>query len=98
MSTLVNIPSELSNSFESLPNENVILRSENEDENCTADEDQIIIPLISDSSPVLIVTASYDHTIRFWDVLQGTCIATLQHNESVIHTLFIKFSFYIFAL
>lgn len=32
---------------------------------------------------VLLATAGYDHTIRFWDVLQGTCLATLQHNESV---------------
>ena len=37
----------------------------------------------SSSVSVLIITAGYDHTIRFWDVLIGTCIATLQHNESV---------------
>jgi WD40 repeat protein len=65
MTALVNIPAELSNSFEYLPTEDLPQ------------------PLIPDSSPVLIVTASYDHTIRFWDVLQGTCVSTLQHNESV---------------
>ena len=69
MTTLSNIPADLSNSFESLPH------STTED---------LPPALIVDSSPILIVTASYDHTIRFWDVLQGACIATLQHNESVI--------------
>lgn len=38
------------------------------------------------TASVLIVTASYDHTIRFWEVLEGTCLATLQHNESVRQT------------
>lgn len=63
-----NIPEVLSKSFESLPNYIT---------------DELPQALITDSSPVLIVTAGYDHTIRFWDVLQGACIATLQHNESV---------------
>lgn len=79
MSTLANIPSKLSNSFESLPSDDepVLIKTEQENE-------ELLVPLLSDSSPILIVTAGYDHTIRFWDVLQGTCTATLQHNESVI--------------
>lgn len=69
MTALANIPIDLSNSFESLPHPIT---------------EELPVPLLTESSsPVLIVTASYDHTIRFWDVLQGTCIATLQHNESV---------------
>lgn len=32
---------------------------------------------------VVLATAGYDHTIRFWDVVRGGCIGTLQHNESV---------------
>lgn len=32
---------------------------------------------------VLLATAGYDHTIRFWDVVAGGCIGALQHNESV---------------
>lgn len=32
---------------------------------------------------VVLATAGYDHTIRFWDVVRGCCIGTLQHNESV---------------
>lgn len=32
---------------------------------------------------VVLATAGYDHTIRFWDVVRGLCIGTLQHNESV---------------
>ena len=68
MTTLSNIPEDLSNSFESLPH--------------SVTED-LPRALFTDSSPVLIVTAGYDHTIRFWDVLQGACIATLQHKEGV---------------
>lgn len=33
---------------------------------------------------VILTSAGYDHTIRFWDVIQGACIGTLQHNESVL--------------
>lgn len=33
---------------------------------------------------VLLATAGYDHTIRFWDVVTGSCIGALQHNESVL--------------
>lgn len=70
MTTLSNIPKDLSNSFESLPHPHSI-------------SEDLPQTLFADSSPVLIVTAGYDHTIRFWDVLQGSCVATLQHNESV---------------
>jgi len=35
------------------------------------------------TQPVLLATAGYDHTIRFWDVISGNCINTLQHTESV---------------
>ena len=35
---------------------------------------------------VVLATAGYDHTIRFWDVVRGLCIGTLQHNESVVST------------
>lgn len=35
---------------------------------------------------VVLATAGYDHTIRFWDVVRGLCIGTLQHNESVVPT------------
>lgn len=81
----------LSNSFESLTNEiipntpqkfnEIIMKNDKNDlGNSTSS---------LDSSPVLIVTAGYDHTIRFWDVLQGTCLATLQHNESVLYENFI---------
>lgn len=76
MTALSDLPTVLSNSFESLPQEIDETESENR-------KSPLLSPLLTDSSPVLIVTAGYDHTIRFWDVLQGTCIATLQHNESV---------------
>ncbi len=34
-------------------------------------------------NPVILCTAGYDHTIRFWEALSGNCIHTLQHPESV---------------
>jgi G protein beta subunit-like protein len=36
---------------------------------------------------VVLATAGYDHTIRFWDVVRGECIGTLQHNESQVNCL-----------
>ena len=57
----------------------------------TANNSRPMSPLLTDdSSPVLVITASYDHTIRFWDVLQGNCLATLQHNESQVNSLTIS--------
>lgn len=38
---------------------------------------------VEEPPAVLLATAGYDHTIRFWDVVTGSCIGALQHNESV---------------
>lgn len=93
MTELANFPKILSNSFESLPQE---FSCDNEDIDRTS---PLLSPLMtSDSSPILIVTAGYDHTIRFWEVLQGTCIATLQHNESVRCLIAILGNRFIFLL
>lgn len=75
---LQDYPADLSKSFETLPS----ISTENSltSPNTTSNSNE-------SSSSVLIITASYDHTIRFWDVLQGTCLATLQHNESVQNIL-----------
>lgn len=32
---------------------------------------------------VFIVTAGYDHTIRFWEAPSGRCYRTIQYTESV---------------
>jgi G protein beta subunit-like protein len=32
---------------------------------------------------VLLATAGYDHTIRFWEALSGACYRTIQHPDSV---------------
>ena len=32
---------------------------------------------------VVLATAGYDHTIRFWEALSGACIRTIQHPESI---------------
>lgn len=36
-----------------------------------------------DSHSVILVTAGYDHTIRFWEALSGICSRTIQHPDSV---------------
>ncbi|KAI9218909.1 WD repeat-containing protein wat1 [Blastocladiella britannica] len=36
---------------------------------------------------VILVTAGYDHTIRFWEALSGACSRTIQHTESQINKL-----------
>jgi WD40 repeat protein len=43
-----------------------------------------------ESSPILLVTAGYDRTIRFWDALSGLCYKTLQHPESQVNSLAIS--------
>jgi len=32
---------------------------------------------------VLLATASYDHTIRFWEAKSGRCYRTIQYPDSV---------------
>lgn len=39
---------------------------------------------------VVLATAGYDHTIRFWDVASGVCTSTLQYNISQVNTLSIS--------
>lgn len=39
---------------------------------------------------VVLVTAGYDHSIKYWNVLEGTCIHSIQHNESHINRLAIS--------
>lgn len=33
--------------------------------------------------PVILATAGYDHTIRFWQARSGICHRTVQHPDSV---------------
>ena len=35
------------------------------------------------SDPVILATAGYDHTIRFWQAHSGICHRTVQHPDSV---------------
>ena len=37
----------------------------------------------SSADPVILATAGYDHTIRFWQAHSGICHRTVQHNDSV---------------
>ncbi|KAL7753885.1 TOR complex subunit lst8 [Sorochytrium milnesiophthora] len=39
---------------------------------------------------VLLITAGYDHTIRFWDALSGVCARTIQHPDSQVNSLAIS--------
>ncbi|GLI73456.1 TOR complex subunit lst8 [Penicillium ochrochloron] len=36
---------------------------------------------------VLLTTAGYDHTIRFWEALSGICSRTIQHPDSQVNRL-----------
>ena len=35
------------------------------------------------SDPVILATAGYDHTIKFWQAHSGICHRTVQHPDSV---------------
>lgn len=39
---------------------------------------------------VILVTSSYDHTIRYWEALSGICVRTLQHVDSQVNRLAIS--------
>ncbi|CAG8555193.1 12221_t:CDS:2 [Ambispora leptoticha] len=43
-----------------------------------------------DSHSVILVTAGYDHTIRFWEALSGICSRTIQHPDSQVNRLCIS--------
>ena len=36
---------------------------------------------------VVLATAGYDHTIRFWEATRGVCYRTLQHQDSQVNKL-----------
>ncbi|KAL2373631.1 hypothetical protein RJ035_006970 [Blastomyces gilchristii] len=36
---------------------------------------------------VILCTAGYDHTIRFWEALSGICSRTIQHSDSQVNRL-----------
>ena len=36
---------------------------------------------------VVLATAGYDHTIRFWEAPSGICYRTLQHTDSQVNVL-----------
>lgn len=40
-----------------------------------------------DPANIVLVTAGYDHTIRFWEALSGICSRTIQHPESQVNRL-----------
>ncbi|KAJ3182239.1 TOR complex subunit lst8 [Gaertneriomyces sp. JEL0708] len=39
---------------------------------------------------VVLATAGYDHTIRFWEALSGICLRTIQHPDSQVNKLCIS--------
>ncbi|KAL8802556.1 MAG: hypothetical protein Q9182_003721 [Xanthomendoza sp. 2 TL-2023] len=39
---------------------------------------------------VILCTAGYDHTIRFWEALSGICSRTIQHGDSQVNRLCIS--------
>ena len=39
------------------------------------------------SFQVILATAGYDHTIKFWQAHTGKCVRTLQHADSQVNAL-----------
>ncbi|KAG0747261.1 hypothetical protein G6F57_007949 [Rhizopus arrhizus] len=46
--------------------------------------------LQNDSHSVILVTAGYDNTIRFWEALSGICSKTIKHPDSQVNRLCIS--------
>lgn len=44
----------------------------------------------ADTLSVILVTAGYDHTIRFWEAWSGICSRTVQHADSQVNRLAIS--------
>ena len=44
------------------------------------------------SDEVILATAGYDHTIKFWQAHTGQCIRTLQHADSQVFELNLAFT------
>ena len=45
--------------------------------------------LQNDSHSVILVTAGYDNTVRFWEALSGICSKTIKHPDSVSHMVWV---------
>ncbi|WFD41333.1 TOR complex subunit lst8 [Malassezia japonica] len=45
---------------------------------------------MEDALSVILVTAGYDHTIRFWEAWSGVCSHTIQHPDSQVNRLAIS--------
>ena len=43
-----------------------------------------------DALSVVLVTAGYDHTIRFWEAWSGLCSQTIQYSDSQVNRLAIS--------
>ena len=42
------------------------------------------------AAEVILATAGYDHTIRFWEALSGICLRTIQYPDSQVNKLVIS--------
>ena len=42
----------------------------------------------TNNDPVILATAGYDHTVRFWQAHSGICYRTVQHPDSVSISFF----------
>lgn len=47
-------------------------------------------PMDHDALSVVLVTAGYDHTIRFWEAWSGLCSHTIQYSDSQVNRLAIS--------
>lgn len=51
---------------------------------------QSVDQIDQDALSVILVTAGYDHTIRFWEAWSGVCSHTIQHPDSQVNRLAIS--------
>ncbi|CAO1625925.1 unnamed protein product [Sympodiomycopsis kandeliae] len=57
----------------------------------TSQQQQQTVPqAVPDDLSVLLVTAGYDHTIRFWEAWSGICSRTIQYPDSQVNRLAIS--------
>lgn len=50
-------------------------------------KDYVRAGLISDDNPHLVLSGSYDQTVKLWDLRTNTCIMTLKNEEPVEEVL-----------
>ena len=64
------------------------VETRDKDKDSTPAEEAGAGPVVSDQ--MMLATAGYDHTIKFWSAHTGVCTRTLQHPDSQVNSLAIS--------